>query len=74
MAHRNLAHVVQNEDGTWRIQSLEEHLQAVARRAGEFADKFGNRDWGGVEVLAKNKIQLIESQIQPFKEKSGGNV
>ncbi len=48
MAYRNLAHVLQNEDGTWRVQSLEEHLQAVARLAGEFADKFGSRDWGEV--------------------------
>ncbi len=41
-----IAHVKQNEDGSWKKpQSLKEHLEAVARLSGKFADEFGNKDW-----------------------------
>ena len=41
-----IAHVKQNEDGTWKEpQSLKEHLEAVAQLAGKFAAEFGNKDW-----------------------------
>jgi CRISPR-associated endonuclease/helicase Cas3 len=41
-----VAHVKQNEDGTWKEpQSLKEHLDTVANLSGKFAGEFGNRDW-----------------------------
>ncbi len=41
-----IAHVRRSLDGTCETQSLEDHLNAVARIAGGFAATFGNRDWG----------------------------
>ena len=39
-----LAHVRRNEDGSFEIHQLEEHLRAVADLAGEFASTFGHSD------------------------------
>lgn len=42
-----LAHAIQDDkSGEWRTHSLEEHLAGVAKLAGEFAEVFGNDDWG----------------------------
>ncbi len=41
-----LAHVHQNEDGSFVIHHLEDHLRAVSDLAGEFASTFGYADWG----------------------------
>lgn len=43
-----VAHVKQNDDGSWVVQGIREHLENTAKLAGEFAGKFGNRDWGEV--------------------------
>jgi len=40
-----LAHVRQEEDGTWKTQNLRDHLEGTARKAASFAAKFGNPDW-----------------------------
>lgn len=46
MKEEFIAHVKQNEDGSWKQpHSLKEHLEAVADLAGKFADEFGNSDW-----------------------------
>ncbi len=41
-----IAHVRLNDKGEWETQLLADHLNGTARRAGEFASEFGNRDWG----------------------------
>lgn len=42
-----IAHVKQNADGSWADPHyLEDHLNATAKKAGEFAASFGNQDWG----------------------------
>lgn len=41
-----IAHVNKDEFGQWETQSLKDHLEGVAKRAGNFAQEFGNRDWG----------------------------
>ncbi len=41
-----IAHVRRNPNGDCVTQSLEDHLNAVAKSAGEFAATFGNKDWG----------------------------
>ena len=46
-----LAHVRRNEDGSFEIHQLEEHLRAVADIAGEFASTFGHADWGQLAGL-----------------------
>jgi len=46
MKKKAIAHVRQNDDGTWKEpQSLKEHLKAVANLSGKFAEEFGNKDW-----------------------------
>jgi len=46
-----LAHVRRNEDGSFEIHHLEDHLRAVADLAGEFASTFGHSDWGQLAGL-----------------------
>ena len=41
-----LAHVRQDEDGSFRIHHLEEHLRDVGNLSREFASLFGAADWG----------------------------
>jgi len=41
-----IAHVRQNEDGSFEVHHLEDHLRAVGNLAGEFASTFGYADWG----------------------------
>jgi CRISPR-associated endonuclease/helicase Cas3 len=43
---QHLAHVRRNEDGSFEIHQLEEHLRAVGDLASEFASTFGYADWG----------------------------
>ena len=41
-----IAHIKKNPDGSWaKPHLLSEHLNSVARIAGEFASEFGNNDW-----------------------------
>lgn len=44
--YQYIARAVQDENGQWRQQLLVDHLEGVARHAGEFAAAFGNKDWG----------------------------
>ena len=46
-----LAHVRQNNDGSFVIHELEEHLRAVASLVSEFASEFGASDWGHLAGL-----------------------
>ena len=43
-----VAHVKQNPNGSWEKHFLKDHLNGVAKKAGEFAAEFGNKDWGEV--------------------------
>jgi CRISPR-associated endonuclease/helicase Cas3 len=43
-----IAHVRRDNKGECFSQSLDDHLNAVAKLAGEFAAGFGNGDWGEV--------------------------
>ena len=40
-----LAHVRQQEDGSYEIHELEEHLRAVAKGTDAFAECFGGAEW-----------------------------
>lgn len=46
-----LAHVKKNDDGTFKVHNLEEHLRAVAELAGEFVSSFGHCDWARLAGL-----------------------
>lgn len=41
-----LAHVRRNDDGSFAIHQLEDHLRSVGDLAGEFASSYGHPDWG----------------------------
>lgn len=45
-ATNDLAHVRRNDDGSFVIHHLEEHLRAVGDLAREFALNFGQGEWG----------------------------
>ena len=36
---------IAHKDGE-RVQTVKEHLEGTAERAGNFAEKFGKREWG----------------------------
>jgi CRISPR-associated endonuclease/helicase Cas3 len=46
-----LAHVRRNDDGSFAVHELEDHLRAVGDLAGEFASSFGHSDWGRLAGL-----------------------
>ena len=46
-----LAHVRQDANGKWKEHALDEHLNEVARRAGEAAIAFGSEDWARLAGL-----------------------
>lgn len=48
---RYLAHVRRNDDGSFVIHDLEDHLRSVGDLAGEFAAIFGQSDWGRLAGL-----------------------
>jgi hypothetical protein len=48
---RHYAHSLPPPHSIEEWEPLEEHLQAVAELAGEFADRFGAADWGRVAGL-----------------------
>lgn len=41
----HIAHVRQDANSAWKAHPLNDHLSETAKRAGNFADTFGNRDW-----------------------------
>ncbi len=51
MTTQYLAHVRRNDDGSFAIHHLDEHLRAVRDLAGEFASSFGHADWGRLAGL-----------------------
>ncbi len=65
-----LAHVRQTDAG-WEIHDLYEHLSQVGRLSGEFAEKFGSRDWG---ELAGNWHDLgkFSSAFQAYIKNASG--
>ena len=46
-----LAHVQETSGGQFRVHRLDKHLRSVERLAGDFADKFGARDFGRLAGL-----------------------
>jgi CRISPR-associated endonuclease/helicase Cas3 len=71
MTTRYLAHVRQDEDGTFVIHDLEEHLRAVGDLAGEFASVFGNADWGHLAGLWHD-LGKYSSAFQSFIARGSG--
>ena len=68
-AKRCLAHVRQDEDGSFVIHHLEEHLHAVAKDAGEFAASFGHADWGQLAGLWHDLGKVISNFIKNTQQR-----
>lgn len=47
----NIAHVKQNCNGEWDIQTIENHAEGVACLAKKLADEFGSGDWASIAGL-----------------------
>jgi CRISPR-associated endonuclease/helicase Cas3 len=58
-----LAHVRRNEDGSFAVHHLEEHLRAVGHLASEFASTFGHADWGHLAGLWHDLGEVITNSI-----------
>ena len=48
MPQEAIAHIRQEPGGDWAEHHLAEHLKAVGRLAGRFAQRFGSQDWASV--------------------------
>lgn len=68
---RPLAHVRQLPDGTWAEHFLDEHLQGVARLAGEFAASFESADWARLAGLWHDLGKYSETFQKYIKQVSG---
>jgi len=66
-----LAHVRQLPDGSWLEHLLDEHLQEVARLAGEFASAFDSNDWAKLTGLWHDLGKFREKFQQYIKSVSG---
>lgn len=49
-----IAHIA----GDGRVHGLEEHLRGVGERAGAFASVFGCGEWGRLEMLMQNNVDI----------------
>lgn len=66
-----ISHLFQRADGSWAIQSNEEHARDVARRAEEFAAGFGMPSWGRALGLLHDKGKESDA-FQAYIRKTSG--
>ena len=66
-----ISHIYKDEQGCWRVQSNEQHLEGVARLAESFADKFGMGSWGRVLGLLHDKGKERKAFQDYIRQNSG---
>lgn len=66
-----LAHVRENEDGSWEKQTLAEHLEAVSRLAADFAGAFASEDWGRIAGRLHDLGKASPAWQKHLKDDSG---
>lgn len=66
-----LAHVRENEDGSWEKQTLAEHLEAVSRLAEDFAGAFASEDWGRIAGRLHDLGKALPAWQKHLKDDSG---
>ena len=71
MTNDLVAHVKQNETGEWIVQSIMDHLEGTAQRAGEFTGSFGNSDWGRLIGLWHDLGKFLPAWQKHIRTQSG---
>lgn len=66
-----LAHVRQDKNGNWEEHALNEHLNEVARRAGEAAETFDSADWARIAGLWHD-LGKYSAEFQEYIKKASG--
>ncbi len=66
-----LAHVRQDKNGNWEEHALNEHLNEVARRAGEAAETFDSADWARIAGLWHD-LGKYSTEFQEYIKKASG--
>ena len=66
-----LAHVRQDKNGNWEEHPLNEHLNEVARRAGETAQAFDSEDWAQLAGLWHD-LGKYSAEFQEYIKKASG--
>lgn len=67
----NIAHVRQNDDGSWTEQSLVDHLESTARLARKFAESFGAGDWASLCALWHDLGKFVPAWQKHIRQGSG---
>ena len=62
---RYLAHVRRNDDGSFAVHHLEEHLRAVGDLAADFALNFGASGWGSLAGIWHNLGKYFAAFLNP---------
>ncbi len=66
-----LAHVRQAKNGNWKEHALNEHLNEVAKRAGEAAETFDSADWARIAGLWHD-LGKYSAEFQEYIKKASG--
>lgn len=66
-----IAHVRKNDDGTWSVHSMSEHLQGTANLAKAFASKFDSSEWGKIAGQLHDAGKCRDKWQKYLKRKSG---
>jgi CRISPR-associated endonuclease/helicase Cas3 len=70
-----IAHVKKNPDGSWaEPHHLHDHLNSVAKKAGEFAAEFGNKDWGELYGYWHDLGKFLPAWQKYIRRESGYDV
>jgi len=66
-----IAHVRKKDNGTFEIQTMQDHLAGVAEFASSFARKFKNENWGRIIGLLHD-IGKYSTDFQEYIKKNSG--
>ncbi len=70
-----IAHVKKNPDDSWaEPHYLDNHLNSVAKKAGEFAAEFGNQDWGELYGYWHDLGKFLPAWQKYIRRESGYDV
>lgn len=66
-----IAHIKNNSETDYEIQTLDDHLKGTSLLAGKFASKFGNDEWG--KLIGKwHDLGKLSDEFQDYIKKNSG--